>query len=398
VKFRSFSDWLLRKPTPGSNGGVKHGILHNSSRAGQLLSFMNSLPDAVVLLDSHGKVQLANDAFSDLLRSSGEVLGKSLAEVLPVRGSTALVNLIELTNGGDKPVRRRGFTVTSAAGAEVSLEITVTPSPERERHYFVLLKDITNEKSLDQQRQEFISVAAHELRTPLSITEAALSSMLLISKDQMKPEAVNLAEQAQRNIVFLSALVKDLTTLAEAQQDSLVVEIKPMSAANLIEQVYDDFLPVATEKGLKLTKHFLSNLPTVLTTEHFVREILENLVSNGIKYTDHGSVSISAVPTPAGGLLFSVSDTGIGISAANQAKLFTKFFRAEDYQTRQTGGTGLGLYLCLELANRISAHLWAQSKLHQGSTFYLEVPPVSRLAKDSGQIVQAKVNSLVDQL
>lgn len=358
---------------------------------------MNSLPDAAVLLDSAGKVQLANDAFTDLLQTPQEVIGKDLAKLLQVRHSTGIVNLTELVSDEDKPVRRRGYTIKSAAGADVSLEVTVTPLQERERQYIVLLKDITSEKSLDQQRQEFISVASHELRTPLSIAEAALSTMLL-DKSQLKPDAVLLAEQAQRNIEFLSALVKDLTTLAEAQNDALKVEIKPMYAQTLVEQVYNDFLPLATSKGLTLTKHFLSNLPTVLTTEHFVREILDNLVSNGIKYTDQGSVSINVKPTPAGGLLFAVADTGIGISAANQSKLFTKFFRAEDYRTRKTGGTGLGLYLCLELANRISAHIWAESKLHHGSTFYLEVPPVSRLPKDSGQVVQAKVKSLVDQL
>lgn len=395
MKTRWFLGWLSGKPT--SNPKTSHESREKSTGTDRLLALMNSLPDAAVLLDSAGKVQLANDAFTDLLQTPQEVIGKDLAKLLQVRHSTGIVNLTELVSDEDKPVRRRGYTIKSAAGADVSLEVTVTPLQERERQYIVLLKDITSEKSLDQQRQEFISVASHELRTPLSIAEAALSTMLL-DKSQLKPDAVLLAEQAQRNIEFLSALVKDLTTLAEAQNDALKVEIKPMYAQTLVEQVYNDFLPLATSKGLTLTKHFLSNLPTVLTTEHFVREILDNLVSNGIKYTDQGSVSINVKPTPAGGLLFAVADTGIGISAANQSKLFTKFFRAEDYRTRKTGGTGLGLYLCLELANRISAHIWAESKLHHGSTFYLEVPPVSRLPKDSGQVVQAKVKSLVDQL
>lgn len=373
----------------------------NKLESSNLLALVNSLPDAVVLLDDAGKVQLANAAFDDLVSSEQALVEQNIDKLLSLKTVTKnSVSLIGLARSDDKTMRHRGIVATAASGAEVILEVTITPAEPKEdgtRNYIVLLKDVTNEKSLDEQRQEFISVASHELRTPLGIAEAALSTLLL-DKKNMKPETVTLAEQAQRNVIFLSALVKDITTLAEAQRDALTVEIKPLQARPLVEQVYKDFLPVAAGKGLTLKVQYLPDLPTVLTTEHHVHEILENLVSNAIKYTKEGGVTITTKPTPAGGILFEIADSGIGISTVNQSKLFTKFFRAEDYRTRETGGTGLGLYLCLELANRINAHIWAQSKLNHGSTFFLEIPPVSHLTKDSGQVVQAKVQSLVDQL
>jgi PAS domain S-box-containing protein len=372
----------------------------NRLESSNLLALVNSMPDAVVLLDDDGKVQLANAAFGDLIQSEQSIVGQNIDKLLALHSPKKdSISLINLARSDEKTMRHRGLMAVSASGAEVGLEATITPNTLKDstHHYIVLLKDVTNEKSLDEQRQEFISVASHELRTPLGIAEAALSTMLLGKKD-MKPEAVTLAEQAQRNVIFLAALVKDITTLAEAQRDALTVEIKPLQVRPLVEQVYKDFLPVATNKGIVLKVQYLPDLPTVLTTEHHVHEIMENLVSNAIKYTKEGGVTITVRPTPAGGILFSIADSGIGISAANQSKLFTKFFRAEDYRTRETGGTGLGLYLCLELANRINAHIWAQSKLNHGSTFFLEIPPVSHLSRDSGQVVQAKVKSLVDQL
>jgi signal transduction histidine kinase len=129
-----------------------------------------------------------------------------------------------------------------------------------------------------------------------------------------------------------------------------------------------------------------------------VREILENFVANAVKYTEEGGITVQAEPSAGGGIVFSVKDTGIGISASDQRQLFTKFYRSEDYRTRKTGGTGLGLYLCLELAERLNAKVWCESVINHGSTFFLEVPPVSQLHRDSGKVVEAGVATLIDQM
>lgn len=114
--------------------------------------------------------------------------------------------------------------------------------------------------------------------------------------------------------------------------------------------------------------------PLILSTERYIREILQNYMTNAIKYSEKGTVTISAEAAKNGGVLFSVHDEGIGISPSDQKFLFTKFFRAENYMTQTTGGIGLGLYLCMELAENLGAKLWCKSTSGEGSTFYLEVP------------------------
>jgi signal transduction histidine kinase len=121
-----------------------------------------------------------------------------------------------------------------------------------------------------------------------------------------------------------------------------------------------------------------------MSTERHIQEILQNYLTNAIKYSETGTVHLQAAKAQNGGVVFSVKDTGIGISPKDQKYLFTKFFRVEDYRTRKTSGTGLGLYLCRELAARIGAKVWCDSKLNEGSTFYLEVPPFSGETHGSG--------------
>jgi signal transduction histidine kinase len=196
----------------------------------------------------------------------------------------------------------------------------------------------------------------------------------------------------------LGTLIQQLSTLAQAQNDNIPVMLKAVAPQPLLHQLAIDFEDLAKERSLPVQVVVARGTPAVLSTEHHIREILQNYLSNALKYTDKGRVTLKAETAPNGGVRFSVADTGIGISAKDQEYLFSKFYRAEDYRTRETGGTGLGLYLCLELAERLNAKVWCESALNQGSTFYLEVPPFSQLDRDHGKVVEAQVSSLVEQL
>jgi len=110
-----------------------------------------------------------------------------------------------------------------------------------------------------------------------------------------------------------------------------------------------------------------------MSSKLYVREVLQNFITNAIKYTETGSVAITAAPAK-NGVVFSVTDTGIGISKGDQEKVFDKFFRSEDYRTRQTNGTGLGLYVTMKLARILHAEIDLRSKLNKGSTFSIFIP------------------------
>ncbi|MBI4101239.1 hypothetical protein HY441_02085 [Candidatus Microgenomates bacterium] len=138
-----------------------------------------------------------------------------------------------------------------------------------------------------------------------------------------------------------------------------------------------------------------SQAPPVLTSELYVHEILQNFISNAIKYTQHGSITLSAVAAEKGGVRFSVKDTGIGLSATDKKKIFQKFYRSEDFRTRKTRGTGLGLYITVKLAERINGKIWFDSQLNQGSTFYLEVPPIGARRESLKKIAKSEIKEVV---
>jgi signal transduction histidine kinase len=279
----------------------------------------------------------------------------------------------------------------------VDLDISVTPVEisGKAHEYILVCEDISKERSLEEQRTGFISVASHELRTPLAILEAALSSVLR-TKEPIPQTLQPVIEQAHRSAMQLSDMVKDLTVLAQAQNDNLPVSLTQIHADQLLTQCINDFAPQADQSGLTLAKEVDEKTPLVLSTESHIREILQNYITNALKYTPKGTVTLKAEPAKNGGVLFSVKDQGIGISLGDQKLLFTKFFRAENYLTQRTGGTGLGLYLCMELAERLGARVWAKSVPGEGSTFFLEIPPQSPLKRDQSEVVKAEVANLVD--
>ncbi|HEY6737076.1 MAG TPA: ATP-binding protein, partial [Candidatus Saccharimonadia bacterium] len=384
----------------------EHALLKSISRENDLKSrrltgLINSLNQAIYVLDRKGRVLIVNEAGRVLIPSGADPINRKLTDVLALRRSNHPDELIDLLAVRDAPQVRRDLSVIDTNSRPVNLDVTVMPVPAGDSNndieYVVICRDITKEHSLDEQREEFISVASHELRTPLTIAEAALSTALLERKSFSERQAT-LLEKAHRNVVFLAGIVHDLTTLSEAQNDSIPIQLTPVSPAKLLEQLKSDFISEAHNRQLELTTEIHPDTPAVLSTQHHIHEILENFLTNALKYTTKGGVVLKAEPGPNGSARFSVRDTGIGISPADQQHLFNKFFRAEDFRTRQTGGTGMGLYLCLELAQRLNAKIWCESKLNQGSTFFLEVPPFSKLRRDTSEVVRAQVSSLVDQL
>jgi PAS domain S-box-containing protein len=363
-----------------------------------LLTLVNSLNDAIFVVDDHGRVTNYNAAAEYLCEYSGDMLTQSFAKVLPLRPhvtpDSKLVNLLK-TSG---PQHRRDLSVIDKNGAITDLDISVQPvllEGKKTTDYIIVCKDITKERSVEEQRSEFISVASHELRTPITIMEAALSAALL-SKDKMDEQTRTVLEQAHTHCLFLASIVKDLSMLAEASNDNLPIQLVRVNPADLLKQMSKDFEAQAKQKGLKIKVETQTDVPVVLSTENHIREILQNYITNAIKYSTEGAITLRAKPSNRNGVIFSVQDTGIGISPSDQKHLFTKFFRSEDYRTRSTGGTGLGLYLCKEIAQRLNGKIWCESELNKGSTFYLEIPPVSHLGRDQGEVVKAEVANLVE--
>jgi PAS domain S-box-containing protein len=376
--------------------GIRQNRPYEAERQ-RLLSLINSLSHAVLAIDADGKVYLYNAAALDLLETNRDITGQTIQQLLPLRDARGRhADILHLAKNHHQSINRQDLTYESADGETIILDLTLTPvhtfgfDPHGAGGgYMAVFRDITKEKSLEQERDEFISVTSHELRTPLAIAEANLSTALLPGYAKIEHKAETLIAQAHENIVFLSQLIEDLATLSRAERGDLKLKVEIIDARELAEELARDYRPQAEAKNLELVLEAAENTGKIVTSRPEFREILQNFLTNAIKYTTTGTVTLSVKPTE-GGTEFAVKDTGIGISVSDKAKVFQKFYRSEDYRTRATGGTGLGLYITHKLAEKLGIKISFESKLNHGSTFVVFVPatePPGEVAEHNPSVV-----------
>jgi PAS domain S-box-containing protein len=345
----------------------------------RLLALINNMPDGFVAVDGNGVVMLSNGVALNLL-DTNNLTGLKLSEILQlIDGKGAAVDVMGLAAMHPSGLISRDWRCKYRDGSIVNLYVSISPVRGRfgsssDGGYVILLRDITREKLVEDERDEFISVASHELRTPVAIAEGSVSNALLLAQKANAGDSVIQTLQAAHNqIVFLSNLINDLAMLSRADRGNSALAVEPFSVEELIDSLVRDYHTQAQQKGLNLEVKREPGPHHLSSNQLYVREILQNFLTNSLKYTQKGSVTLAVAAKPEGAE-FSVTDTGIGISKPEQNRLFSKFFRSEDWRVRQANGTGLGLYVSGKLAKLIGATISLESELNRGSTFRLFVP------------------------
>jgi two-component system phosphate regulon sensor histidine kinase PhoR len=347
----------------------------------RLTSLINSMADGVIAMDEKLKIVLSNGAALNILDINTSLAGQVLTRVMKlVDKNNQPVDIRKIILEARTAMTSRDWRLQYPDGSTVSLYTSIAPvrlgyGKEQGAHgYVLLLRDITHEKSLEEERDEFISVVSHELRTPIAIAEGNIGNAeFLLEKTGDLSKIKDALKQAHVQTTFLAGLINDLSTLSRAERGKLNVDIEPINAHDLIVELAKNYTPEAEKKGLEIHTDIDPSLELLQSCRLYVREILQNFLTNAIKYTEEGHVTVGARPAK-GGVEFTVRDTGIGISKVDQEKVFDKFFRSEDYRTRKNNGTGLGLYVTVKLARIIHAEIELESELNKGSTFSIYIP------------------------
>ncbi len=233
------------------------------------------------------------------------------------------------------------------------------------REFSQMLKGL---QELEKLKDEFVFIAAHELRTPVTAIRG-YAEMLTDLGTSLPPAAREFVERLQQSGSRLANLVNDLLEVARDQAGRLKCETSPQNLTEIIQGVISELTPLVKEKEHTLQFQPPHNLPMVLVDKDKLQEVLVNLISNAIKYTPpRGTIKLDLMPA-AGEVTVSVQDNGIGISAADQAKLFQRFYRVESDETRNIQGTGLGLFIVRQLVERMGGKIWIESEKGKGTTF-----------------------------
>ena len=242
-------------------------------------------------------------------------------------------------------------------------------------------------KEVDQMKDEFISVASHELRTPITGIRGYLSMLLDGSLGQMPDNVQGTLKQLTIGTDRLAALVEDLLNVSRLEQGRMDLVLAPVDIVSVIQEVVTEVMPLAQAKKLQL--HFTppKQAMTINVNRDRLKEVMTNLLGNGIKYTPTGAVTIELV-TVGTMLRIKVADTGVGMSPADMTRLFTKFYRIQNDQTQKIAGTGLGLWITKQYIEKMKGSIEVESIEGVGSQFIVtfpiyNVPPAKAAAKVS---------------
>lgn len=236
---------------------------------------------------------------------------------------------------------------------------------------------------LSDAKSMFVSVAAHELNSPLASILGYLE--LLLDTDIYDPLTDNQREVL--DILYHSAkrltdIVKNLLDVTRIETERIELALKPVNLVELAQSLVTEFKPQLQAKGHALSLHIQPDLPYALCDENRTAQIINNLISNAIKYTlEQGKIKVKINLTENEEFLqITVADTGVGISVEDQTQMFRRFFRAKSARLAGATGSGLGLYITQSLVELQGGQIWFESELNKGSTFYITLPVAGRLA------------------
>lgn len=253
-----------------------------------------------------------------------------------------------------------------------------------------VFRDVSREKSEEQQRADFVSTASHEMRTPVAAIEGYLALALNDKVSKIDSKARDYLEKAHSSTQHLGQLFQDLLTSAKAEDGRLISHPVVVEMGAFIENLAEDLRFVAEKKNLKMelvTKSIGPNSEGIVDARGKViqplyyshvdpdriREVITNVFDNAVKYTSEGKVSL-AITGNDEVIQISVSDTGPGIPKSDLDHLFQKFYRVDNSATRSIGGTGLGLFICKKIVELYHGTIWAESEVGKGSTFFINLP------------------------
>jgi len=339
--------------------------LRESSRL--LSTVFGSMVEGVIAVDNDENILFANEAARSLLDfGDRDLVGRPVWEC--VRNETVRTVVRQAMTGLERSVEcelpRNGVVV----------EIAASPLAGDPSHGVVLVfHDVTELRRLENIRRDFASNVSHELKTPLTIIQTAAETLLdgaLEDTEHARRFLQRIDEQGQR----LEELILDLLQLARIESGEQGFEVTSVPVRLVVESLIDELSSLAHTRKVSLTVNAADEELCVAADAGAFRTIVENLVSNALKYTpEGGQVTISWKQDQTHALI-SVRDTGVGISCENQSRIFERFFRVDRARTREIGGTGLGLSIVKHLANVFAAEVTVESQVGKGSVFTLKIP------------------------
>lgn len=239
---------------------------------------------------------------------------------------------------------------------------------------FIITRSFERLAEASRMKSEFINIVSHQLRSPLTnikwTFEVMASEEFKVSAEKQEEYFINVKE----NIARMVELIDDLLIVSKIEQGSFSIAKREISLKDLIRDLVERYKVFAQASRIKLNFYSQENMPKVLADPSLLKIVIENLIDNAIRYTKGGGIVEIKLIKEKDKVLFAIKDSGVGIPQKEQKYIFQKFFRAENISKERTRGSGLGLYVCRSILNKLGGQIWFKSQLGKGTTFYFKLP------------------------
>jgi two-component system, OmpR family, phosphate regulon sensor histidine kinase PhoR len=349
-----------------------------SAERNKLRAVLDSMEDGVFAIDRSGRIMLFNKAAQELTgRTMTEVAGQLSEKVMPFRRQGELVMASWLA---DRRVAKReqgewrNLQLYRADGESLYVDVRAVKLPDDPNGIkaLVTFHDLTKSHNLEELKVDFVSLAAHELRTPITTIKGYLDVLALELGDDTTPEQKDILARTTQSAKHLSGVVNNLLNISHIERGDLALNFQQIDLLELITNLATDYATRATTQQLKLKLELPKHLSKLRIDEVGITEVINNLVDNAMTHTREGGSVVISVHENGAEAEVLVRDTGSGMPAEALPKLFTKFYRVEGMNT--THGTGLGLFISKAIVEAHGGHIWVDSQLGRGSTFGFRLP------------------------
>jgi PAS domain S-box-containing protein len=368
-------------------------------------AIISNMADGLFVIDVNKKIISFNYSFSSMFELAADSLsGKRIYEIfeedvtglidkvfagLPAaqRNNEFFSDEITLKNGRTGKAVATPMFVQSLAGHEGTADGQAADGDAVFSGAVVSIRDITKEKEIDTMKTDFISTVSHELRTPLTsiigfanIIRKKFNESLLAVLDLEDKKTRKVADQIGSNLDIiigegrrLTSLINDVLDIAKMEAGKIDWKDESFAIKSAIDHSVTSTVSLFEQKGLNMALDIEENLPEILGDKDRYIQVLINLISNAVKFTNNGTITCGA-GISGDGILVRVADQGIGISRENLDKVFDKFKQVGDTLTDKPQGTGLGLPICKQIVEHYGGKIWVESEPGKGSTFYFTIP------------------------
>ncbi len=342
----------------------------------QDITISNYLTDALLVFDSQSRVVLANPKAEVMFEvSEKKLLGKNIMEL---GHYDRLNSIISFLGAAIKPIKKQEIQISD----NLIVEVTSVPISEQgERaNTLVIIHDITREKLSDKMKSEFVTLAAHQLRTPTSAIKWSLQGLLQGDYGELNEDQKSLLQEAYSTNDKVIELVRDLLDVAQIEEGKYLNRMALKDIEEVIKSLINSRKQEILNKKIHL-KFENSEVPKIMLDTEKIKIAISNILDNALRYTQEGGEILIKLNKVEKEIEIKVIDNGIGIPENEQARVFTKFYRGSNAIKRETEGTGLGLYIVKNIIEAHGGRVWFKSKENKGTTFCIILPIKERFGE-----------------